>query len=313
MALLSGFGCISAPWHSFTKKAKPVTENDLRRVQGGLEATNEMLETKRLKLAQIERKLNSKATTDGFMTKMMSSIRGTDDGREVSALKMEITGLVAMQTSLTNDLSTVTARLKVQSRAHTPVGRIYMIVQYAFSVYCLYRISSTLLLRFSTWTTSSANTFSQRDPINNFLALIVKHYDPDLNRELWSRNIGFGFSGIIIFGSINSVLTTFSMVTKAAPSVWGHTALALAVSQITAIYVLSSAVLLRSSLPKNMGSVLGSALGVMLDVPWVDGWFDSVFLMGSFLTLLCLVVVRKFRDVDDFGEDDMLERGSKMN
>ncbi|KAF3934893.1 hypothetical protein ABW19_dt0204929 [Dactylella cylindrospora] len=313
MALLSGFGCISAPWHSFTRKQKPVTEADLRRAQGGLDATNDMLENKRLKLAQIERKVNAKQASDGFMTKMMSSLRGSDDGREASALKTEITGLIAMQTSLTNDVNTISSRLKEQSRAHTPVGRINAIAQFAFSIYCLYRISSTLLLRFSTWTTSNANTFSQKDPINNILAVIVKHYDPDLNREAWSRNIGFAFSGVIIFGSVNSVLTTFSMVTKAAPSVWGHTGLALAVSQVTAIYVLSSAVLLRSSLPKDMGSVLETALGVMLDVPWVDGWFDTVFLTGSLITLMCLVVVRKFRDVDDFGEDDMLERGNKMN
>ncbi|KAF3906524.1 hypothetical protein ABW20_dc0107295 [Dactylellina cionopaga] len=316
MAFLSGFGCISAPWQSFTRKQKPATETDLRRAQGGLDATNQMLEAKRLKLAQLERKLNAKpADSAGLLNKMMSSLRGgNDDLREASALTMEISGLVAMQTSLTNEVHNTTARLKEQERAHTVIGRGYAIVQFAFSIYCLYRISSTVLLRFSTWTTTSSNhTFSQKDPIGNILAVIIKHYDPDLNREAWSRNIGFGFSGVIIFGSLNSVLTTFSMVTKAAPGVWGHAGLALAVSQVTAIYVLSAAVLLRSSLPRDMGSVLGSALGVMLDVRWVDGWFDSVFLVGSLVTLVCLVLARRFRDEEGLSEEELMERGSKMN
>ncbi|KAK6519442.1 hypothetical protein TWF281_003276 [Arthrobotrys megalospora] len=322
MALLSGFGAISAPWYSFARRQKPVSENDLRRAQGGLDATNQMLETKRLKLASIERKLNSKGSPEantgagGILTKMMSSLRGgNDDLREASALHMEISGLVAMQTSLGNDVQNITTRLKEQGRAQTILGRVYSVVQFAFAIYCIYRISSTLLLRFSAWSTAAHGgtvTFSQKDPIGNILAVIIKHYDPDLNREAWSRNIGFGFSGVIILGSLNSVLTTFNMITKAAPGVWGHAGLALAVSQVTAIYVMSAAVLLRSSLPRDMGSVLGSALGVMLDVRWVDGWFDNVFLVGSAVTLVCLVMVRRFREEEGMSEEEILERGSKM-
>ncbi|KAK6501895.1 hypothetical protein TWF481_009714 [Arthrobotrys musiformis] len=322
MALLSGFGAISAPWYCFARRQKPVTETDLRRAQGGLEATNVMLESKRQKLATIERKLNSKGSPDvntgagGILTKMMSSLRGgNDDFKEASALQMEISGLVAMQNSLTNEVQNITTRLKDQSRSQTVLGRLYGIVQFAFAIYCIYRISSTSLLRFSAWSTAAHGgtvTFSQKDPIGNILAVIIKHYDPDLNREAWSRNIGFAFSGVIILGSLNSVLTTFNMVTKAAPSVWGHAGLALAVSQVTAIYVMSAAVLLRSSLPRDMGSVLGTALGVMLDVRWVDGWFDSVFLVGSAVTLVCLIVVKRFREEDGMSEEEIMERGSKM-
>ncbi|KAJ6262525.1 hypothetical protein Dda_3336 [Drechslerella dactyloides] len=328
MALLSGFGCISAPWQCFTRKQKPATDDDLRRAQGGLEAATQMLDTKRMKLAQVERKLENKAAaagSDGFVNKVMSSLRGgSDDLREASSLQMEIAGLASMQAALANETSGIATRIRDQARAKTAVGRLYAIGRFAFAVYCLYRISSTVALRFSTWTSASAamgpgdagdaaSTFSQRDPINNFLAVVAKHYHGSLDREAWRRNVGFAFSGVIILGSLNSVLTTFSMVTKAAPAVWGHAGLALAVSQVTAVYVLSAAVLLRSSLPRDMGSVLGSALGVMLDVRWVDGWFDEVFLAGCAITLVCLVVVRRFREEGELSEEDLLERGSKLN
>ncbi|KAK6544099.1 hypothetical protein TWF694_000810 [Orbilia ellipsospora] len=315
MAFLSGFGCISAPWYSFTRQQRPATETDLRRAQGGLDATNQMLEVKRAKLSQIERKLTQSSTDGGLINKMMSSLRGgTDDLREATSLQMEISGLVSMQTSLTNDVHTITNRLKEQERSHTALGRVWTVAQFAFSIYCLYRISSTILLRFSTWTTNAdTHTFSQKDPIGNILAVMIKHYDANLNREAWSRNIGFAFSGVIIFGSLNSVATTFNMFTKVVPGVWGHAGLALAVSQITAVYVLSAAVLLRSSLPRDMGSVLGSALGVMLDVRWVDGWFDNLFLVGSVVTLVCLIVARRFREEEILSEEEIMERGTKMN
>ncbi|KAF3905974.1 hypothetical protein ABW21_db0203211 [Orbilia brochopaga] len=329
MALLAGFGCISAPWQCFTRKQKPATDADLRRAQGGLEAATQMLDAKRMKLAQMERKLENKAAaggTDGFVNKMMSSLRGgSDDLREASSLQMEIAGLASMQAALANETTGIAARIRDQARAKTAMGRLYAIGRFAFAVYCLYRISSTVALRFSTWTAASSSspvmgpddaaesTFSQRDPINNFLAVVAKHYHGSLDREAWRRNVGFAFSGVIILGSLNSVLITFSMVTKAAPAVWGHAGLALAVSQVTAVYVLSAAVLLRSSLPRDMGSVLGSALGVMLDVRWVDGWFDEVFLVGCAITLVCLVVVRRFREESELSEEDLLERGSKLN
>ncbi|KAK6340648.1 hypothetical protein TWF696_008972 [Orbilia brochopaga] len=327
MALLAGFGCISAPWQCFTRRPRPATEADLRRAQGGLEAATQMLDTKRMKLAQMERKLENKAAagSDGFVGKMMSSLRGgSDDLREASSLQMEIAGLASMQAALANETSGIATRIREQARAKTAMGRLYSFGRFAFAVYCLYRISSTVALRFSTWTAASAamgpgevgdaaSTFSQRDPINNFLAVVAKHYHGSLDREAWRRNVGFAFSGVIILGSLNSVLTTFSMVTKAAPAVWGHAGLALAISQVTAVYVLSAAVLLRSSLPRDMGSVLGSALGVMLDVRWVDGWFDEVFLVGCAITLVCLVVVRRFREESELSEEDLLERGSKLN
>lgn len=56
----AGFGCVSSPWHSFTAKARPVTDIDVSRAQGGLDATIEMLETKRNRMRFLENKIQEK-------------------------------------------------------------------------------------------------------------------------------------------------------------------------------------------------------------------------------------------------------------
>jgi len=56
----AGFGCVSSPWHNFTVKARPITEIDISRAQGGLDATIEMLETKRNRMRFLEKKIRDK-------------------------------------------------------------------------------------------------------------------------------------------------------------------------------------------------------------------------------------------------------------
>jgi len=57
---LAGFGCVSSPWHNFTVKARPITEIDISRAQGGLDAAIEMLETKRNRMRFLEKKIRDK-------------------------------------------------------------------------------------------------------------------------------------------------------------------------------------------------------------------------------------------------------------
>ena len=67
---------------------------------------------------------------------------------------------------------------------------------------------------------------------------------------------------------------------------YGGTNFALFVSQLCAVYVLASALLLRSNLPPEVSSVLTESLGAPLDPAWVDRWFDGVFLASAALTLI---------------------------
>ncbi|KZF22734.1 hypothetical protein L228DRAFT_134719 [Xylona heveae TC161] len=315
MAMLSGFASVSSPWQTFFAKNRPVTESDVARKQAGLQATDEMLEAKRSRLRALERK-TADAPPEGFMTKVMDTIRGNGDLQERRTLAMEISGLETMRISLANSLSILRSRRQMQQRSATVTGRVLIVVSYIFSAYCMYRIMATFIASLRRWWYPTSS-FAGTDPVNNFLALIVKHWDPTLDRLAWSRQISFLLSGVILLASFNSVVQTFQLFSRFMPKLVHHAQanLALLVSQISATYVISSALLLRSNLPREMGSVISEALGAPLEPRFVDRWFDGWFLAASVSTAVGIFLGRKLGasgEWDDDYDDEMdLEMGKR--
>ena len=78
----AGFGCVSTPWTSFVAKPKAVSDTDVARAEAGLDATNELLESKAFKTRALEKKMQEKCQMqESLMSKMMSSIRGDADSQ----------------------------------------------------------------------------------------------------------------------------------------------------------------------------------------------------------------------------------------
>ena len=317
MALLSGFASVSSLWQNFGQKARRVTDVDIERKQAGLEATQDMLSTKRSRLRALRQKV-SNAPNEGFATKLMSSIRGGNaDTQELRSLELETAGLETMARTLSTSLASYHDRRRTQQRSSTSTGRLLLLISYGFSIYCLYRIFATSLATLRRWWHPST-TFSGTDPINNFLALLAKHWDPTLDRQAWSQQISFFLSGVILFASFSAVLQTVLFFSRFTPTLLEYVQanLALLVSQISATYVISSALLLRSNLPREVGSVISNALGAPLDSAFVDRWFEGWFLTASALTAIGIIIGRKLgagngSDWDD--EYDDPEAGDKRS
>lgn len=318
MALLSGFAAISAPWQTFGAKSKPVTEADVARKQAGLDATNDMLAEKRSRLRSIQRKMKD-TPAEGFMTKVMTKVRGSADVQELKNLEIEISGLNSMALSLGSSLAVLKSRLVSTQRASSTWGKIFLTPSsYGFACYCTYRVfatSLTVLRRMSS--PDVILTSSDSDPINRVLSLLARNFDPALDQLAWSRQISFLLSGVILLASFNSVLTTFHMLTKLSPSLVYQTQanLALIIAQVSAIYVISSALLLRSNLPTEMKTVVSEALGSPLEPGFVERWFDGWFLLASFGTAIGIFVGRKLSagDWDDWDVDGDIELGQKRS
>jgi len=181
---------------------------------------------------------------------------------------------------------------------------------YVFSVYCLYRIAATSTAFFRRWW-HPATTFANSDPINNALGLIAATFDPSLDRAAWSRQISFAISGLMLLASFNAVLQTVLLFSRFTPPRLLASAqqnLALLVSQISATYVVSSALLLRSNLPREMGSVIESALRAPLDTAFVERWFEAWFLGACAVTALGIGIGRSVRSGmewdDNYGDGE---------
>lgn len=303
MAILSGFASVSSPWQSFGVKQRHVTESDIARKRAGLDATNDMLGLKRSRLRALQRKMSDTPQNTGFMTKVIGSIRPSSDVQEVKMLQLEISGLENMATTLASSLGMLEARHATQLHAQTPLGRLMVIPSTSFSVYCLYRVVATLLTSLRRWH-SSGSTFSNTDPINRVLGILAKHVDPTLDQLAWSRQISFLLSGVILLASFSSVLQTFHLFARYVPSLL-HQAqanLALLIAQISATYVISSALLLRSNLPREMGSVISSALGAPLELQFVDRWFEGWFLVSAVVTAGGIWAGRKLGEAGEWDE-----------
>ncbi|KAK6952913.1 hypothetical protein Daesc_005210 [Daldinia eschscholtzii] len=318
MALLSGFASVSSPWHTFGSRARrPVTDADIARKQAGLDATNEMLITKRHRLQTLLRKVAETPSAEkrGFVTKVIGSIRGGGDAAEIRTLRLEIAGLEAMEANLSSSLSMLRSRQANSARAATFSGKLLSIPTYVFSLYCVYRIIATTLttLRRLYYPTAS---FSSSDPINRFLGLLAKHWDPKLDQIAWARQISFLLSGVILAASANSALQTFRLFAKWTPGLLyqAQANLALLIGQISAIYVISAALLLRSNLPKEVGSAVGDALESALEPGFVDRWFEGWFLLASVATAGGIWLGGKIgewsEEWDDFGMEEMGQKQS---
>ncbi|GKT54020.1 G protein-coupled receptor [Colletotrichum tofieldiae] len=317
MAMLSGFAAVSSPWHTLgavsERRKRPVTEADISRKEAGLDATNEMLLTKRHRLQALERKASeaqsASSSSGGFMGKMLGAVRGMGgDEAEMRALRLEIAGLETMEANLNSSLGMMRSRQAADARAATPLGKLLAVPHYIFSLYCLYRILATTLamLRRTYYPSSS---FSSSDPINRFLGLLARHWDPKLDQIAWARQISFLLSGVILAASANSVLQTFHLFSKWMPGLLyqAQANLALLIGQIAAVYIISAALLLRSNLPREMGSAVGDALEGALEPRFVDWWFEGWFLMSCAVTGLGVWISRKIggEDWDEYGPEEM--------
>lgn len=329
MALLAGFASVSSPWYTFTettaRRKKPVTEADVNRKQAGLDATNEMLLTKRHRLQALERKTSTggqstsaRSSSDkgsGIVGKVIGTIRGpSSDEVEMRALRVEIAGLETMQANLASGLSLLKNHRAATARAATPLGRLLLVPTYVFSCYCVYRIIATSMATLRRAYSPSAS-FASSDPINRFLGLLAKHWDPKLDQLAWARTISFALSGVILLASANSVVQTFHLFAKWMPGLLyqAQANLALGVGQIAATYVISSSLLLRSHLPVALGSAVGGVLRGALSPAFVDGWFESWFLLGSLGTAVGIWVGRKLGGEEEWDEYGMEEMGAKRS
>lgn len=186
---------------------------------------------------------------------------------------------------------------------------------YIFSLYCLYRILATLFTTLRRYTTPTS-AFSTTDPINRVLGLVARHVDPSLDQAAWSRQISFLMSGIMLLLSFNSVLQTLHIFSRFTPGLvrQAQQNLPLVVAQISATYVISSALLLRSNLPKEVASGVGNALGAGVEAVFVEVWFERWFLLGGLGTAVGIFLGRQMGAGDGLEWDDVdIELGTKRS
>lgn len=320
MASLAGFAAISSIWQTFGVRHRQVSHADLTRKQAGLDATRNMLDMKRSRLRAVQARIGEATpiSEKGLFTRVMGTFKPDDQQVEARSLAIEISGLETMTMSLESSTAHMQSVFAVQQRSHSMLGRLTNATSMAFACYCFYRIGATSMSSLRRWWQPSS-TFSTSDPINNILALLTTHFGATLDHTAWARQISFFLSGIMLLLSFSAVLQTFRLFSRfLAPGLSRQAAslLPLTVAQVAGMYVISSALLLRSSnLTSQHGSRVTDALGLPLDVKFIEAWFESWFLVAVGLTATGILVSRKVaRNDDDLDElDDDLEANKRSS
>ena len=118
--------------------------------------------------------------------------------------------------------------------------------------------------------------------------------------------------------SFSAVIQTIHLFSRITPRKFLHIARSnapLVIAQICGTYVISSALMLRGTMPREVGNVINDALGAgALDAGWVQRWFDMFFIGAVVLTSQGLWVGRKFGGNDSWDDetwDADIEMGGK--
>ena len=305
MAMLSGFASVSAISHTFGPQSKPVAENDVQRRQAGLVATLDMIVEKKSRLQNLEKR-TSEAPKQGLWSKAVGTFRGDKVSQEKQTLAMEISGLTTMSHSLEASLGVLQSRRADQLKSTTSWGRMLLTFSFIFACYCVYRICTTTVsvLRglFMNGSGSAAT-----DPVTYAIALFARHIYPSIDQESWAQQISFLLSGVMLLASFSAVTQTFHLFSKFLPSILHatRTNFALLVSQISGMYVISSALMLRGMMPETVGGVINSAMGAgLLEPAYVQNWFNAFFMFAVLITTIGIFLGKQMSGSGAWDEDN---------
>ncbi|OAL39501.1 hypothetical protein AYO20_01371 [Fonsecaea nubica] len=317
MALLSGFASVSAIWQSFGPKVKVVADTDIARKQAGLDATMDMIAEKKERLRLMESSA-PESPIQSFWSRTVGVVRKNTFDQQKDLLEMEASGLETMASSLETSLSILRARRANQLRATTATGRLSLAFSYIFACYCVYRICTTAINIGRRILSPGPATPSDTDPVTYTIALFARHVYPSLDQVSWAQQISFLLSGAMLLASFTAVTQTFHLFARFMPTVLHATKtnFALLISQISGMYVISSALMLRGMMPKEVGSVINSALGAgLLEPAWVQRWFDGFFMLAVVATGVGIFLGRQISGAstweDDTGWDLAMELGKE--
>ncbi|KAI9676232.1 MAG: hypothetical protein M1829_003061 [Trizodia sp. TS-e1964] len=297
MAILSGFASISAPWQLFVVRHRPISAVQVERKEAGLAATRAMRDSTLARLRSLQRKM-SDAPEGGFVSKVLGSLRpASPETQERRTLQRELDGLQTMESALAASHAALAARRAAQQQARTPLGRCKGMASTLFSIYCIYRLLSTLLFlllpRTSTSTSTSpstTSTTSTNDPLTTSLTHLAHHLFPSLTPATWAPQISLLLSSTLLLASGTQAQATLHLLTRLTPAHGpppAHAHLAHLLGQVSAAYVVSAALLLAGKLPR--GGVWGAQ---MMEGERVQARFDVWYVGAAAVTLVLLCVGR---------------------
>ncbi|KAK6454061.1 Abscisic acid G-protein coupled receptor-domain-containing protein [Scheffersomyces xylosifermentans] len=301
----------------------------------------------------------------GLLHKVQSFASLASASSEESELSKEIEGLKDLRASLYNDLMKQIEQFLEQKHSgiengHKIVNLLWKWGYMAFGLYCVYRIVNVLLIRIPLHVIYGAYaedfeihptdtnvideqtpdaellkaTSTTKDALATTLAklILLVFHNLAISETQLVNQLSFILSGSLFVCSFSNVLVTFKSFGRFLPaSVVSHSSnnwsKHLIISELAGVYVIATALLIRTNLPTNLSnhiskilSLSGSAISnpniSVKEVQFIDSWFDKVFAFSCVATGIS-IIVRNHLDGDnavfapnEYDEESLLESSS---
>ncbi|KAG9285769.1 hypothetical protein G9A89_013194 [Geosiphon pyriformis] len=314
MAILSGFGAVNSPYatlffflrwgnlKSFSRHdpnlcekrcfREQVTDADIQAAEKKYLQTLEQIisKKKRILIIQMRQKnVNEQSTrVGGFVRKMFNTVAGGMGigGENIGTLRQEISGLENLGRQLFLDIDDLYLEKDRLEYSKTWKGKYFNFLGYIFSVYCIYKIvMATINIILS-------RTGPASDPITYGLTLAIKYIDITLDVPFWSQQLSFLFVGLMIIFSIRGLLIQLLKFFRAVSSSVSRSNIVLFLAQIMGMYLLSSVMMLRMSLPAEYRMIITEVLG-SIEFNFYHRWFDVIFLVSGIASIVFLYFVHQ--------------------
>jgi hypothetical protein len=173
-----------------------------------------------------------------------------------------------------------------QQKAQTFIGRIFNLLGYFFSGYCVYKVVM-----------ASINIVFQRvrktDPISHGFELFFKYvFRLELDVRLWSQYISFFFIGVLVATQMRGFLILFVRIFHRYASGLNSNSIVLLLTEIMGMYFVSSVLLMRMNLPIEYRQIVTKVLGD-IEFHFYYHWFDLIFVVSATVSFVVLFLSRQ--------------------
>lgn len=244
---------------------------------------------------------------------------------EENELTNEIDSLKSLRNSLYSDLIKAISRYHNQnSQQNIGLERVLEWANWGLAVYCVYRIVNVFLIKLpilffygeQDYTVQSEVIDSAEEPSISKDALAITlskviltiFYNLPVSESQLVNQLSFILSASLFICSFSNVLTTFKSFSKFFP---GHLGSAtaktwlkyLVVAELVGVYVIATALLIRTNLPANLSNQISQILSLsghtvqaanssIKEVVFIDNWFDKIFAITCVVSGFVIVAKR---------------------
>lgn len=291
MALLSGFGAVNCPYTYSSYFLRQVTDSDIQMLERKLLQTNEMIISKKKRIA-ISKRLNTAKQAQvapaphGFWARIKNvASPSTNHSENVVLLQQEVIAHEELSRQLfleTVDLHATKERIRYSK---TFKGKYFNVLGYFFSIYCMWKIfMCTINIIF--------NRVGKKDPVTRCIEILVHYLGFEFDVTFWSQHVSFILVGVMIVTSIRGLLITLTKFFYAISSSKSSNVIVMGLAQIMGMYFVSSVLLMRMNMPASYREIITQVLGE-LQFRFYHRWFDVIFLISALSSIGFMYLAHK--------------------